>query len=912
VPDGSGGAHQSAAKLYLIDVSSFIYRAYYAIRNLRNKDGLPTNAVYGVATMLVRVIEEAKPAHLAVVYDSKEPSFRKKMFADYKANRSAPPDDLVPQFEWIERLVAAMGISSYRVSGSEADDIIATLACKWKEGGSGREVVIVSGDKDLMQLVGDGITLWDTMSGKHYGPSEVEEKHGVPPRRIRDYLALMGDSSDNIPGVPGIGPKTASDLIAAHGGMEEILGAAARGEIAGKKAETLTQHAAAARLSYELVTLKTDLQVEPETVAGIFKFEVKEVLLSLFGELGFKTLAAKWGGTREQESRVPDRAANAPAPQFTTINTMTALRELLQKIEQAGEFAIDLETTSLNPRCALIVGIALAYDTLGGFYIPLRHRGTQVEQLAPGEVMDALRPFIENPRYKKIGQNLKYDWSVLLENGFKPDGIGADTMVAGYVLDPEGRHNLEKLAARYLDYRVMTFEEVCGRGEGEIGFDLVDVTLATRYSAEDAWAALALWYKLREKITAEGLMEVFATVDLPMVPLLAKMECAGVGVDEEWLAGLSKKFDVEIKELDRQIQSHSSLGPLNLNSPKQLARFLFDELHLPPQGKTKTGYSTDASVLEALAHMHEVPRLLLEYREITKLKGTYVDPIPALRDPKTGRVHASFHQAVTATGRLSSSDPNLQNIPVRSERGRMIRRAFVPSKGGVLVSADYSQIELRLLAHMSRDKELVASFAERDEDVHRRTASEIFGVAVEAVSKWQRDAAKAINFGLVYGKTAFGLAHELGIGRREAQEMIDRYFARYSGVKTWLERQIAETRQKGWTLTLLGRKRFLPAINDRNHAVRTAAERMAMNTPVQGTAADLMKLAMIRIDDALERSALKARVIIQVHDEVVVDCPAEEEQAVRKLVVTEMQGAMSLSVPLKVNTSSGTNWMELK
>jgi len=900
--------------LYLVDISSFIFRAYFGIRTgLKSRSGEPTNAVYGVAQMMARLMDDAKPAYIAITYDSPEPSFRSEIFPEYKANRSEPPEDLIPQFARIEQLIKAFHMPSYRQAGVEADDLIATLTRSWCKASPNHQVVIVSSDKDLMQLVGDRVRIWDTMADKVYGPTEVEEKFGVKPEQIRDYLALVGDASDNIPGVPGVGPKTAAELLKQWGTLDEVLNAAKDGKVAGKRGETIKTHEDDARISAELATVHEALKLEIDPDRVGYRFKVSDELISLFKELDFMTLVNRWSGGHADEikgeaSRITAVSQPGVGPDtFRTINTEKDFHELLRQLEAKKEFGFDLETTSLNPREAELVGFAVCHDPAFGCYIPVGHR--MGEQLPLEQVIRGLRPFLEDPRYKKVGQNLKYDWSVLLYHGIKADGIGADTMVAAYVLDPEGRHNLQTLAAHYLDYTVMTYEQVCGSGKEQIGFDLVPIEAATRYSAEDAWIALRLWHALKPRLEQEKLMEVFATIDLPLVPVLMKMETQGVCIDVDWLKKLSEEFSRDLLAIEQRIQAYSK-GPINLNSTKQLAQLLFVELGLPVQSKTKTGFSTDAKVLEALAPMHEVPRMLLEYREISKLKGTYVDPLPQLRDLKSGKIHASFHQTVAATGRLSSSDPNLQNIPIRSERGLRIRRAFVPSEGNVLVAADYSQIELRLLAHMSGDPELIHSFR-NDEDVHRRTAGEIFGVPPEKVDDRQRGIAKAINFGLMYGKTAFGLAQELKISRREAQDTIDRYFRRYHHVKRYLDGLILFAKEKGYVTTLSGRKRPLPDILSRNAAVRANAERMAMNSPIQGTAADLMKLAIIELDHRLSGGKYEAKLIIQVHDEVVLDCPASEVAAVQKLVVEVMENAMHLDVPLRVNAASGPSWYDL-
>jgi DNA polymerase-1 len=919
----------SSQTLYLIDISSFIFRAFFAIRSLHNKAGEPTNAVYGVATMLARLAEEAKPSYLAVVYDSREPSFRKEIYSEYKANRSEAPEDLVPQFSKIEDLIRSFEIHSYRQSGIEADDLIATLTKRWCKESPKHRVVIVSSDKDLMQLVNDRVSIWDTMSNKIYGSLEVEEKFNVKAEQIRDYLGLVGDSSDNIPGVPSIGPKSASDLLREYGTLDGILEAAKAGKILGKKGEVLKNHEADARLSAQLATVREDLKVEIPLKELTYHFHTTPQLIDLLRDLDFHSLITKWTGqdwssgegSKKAAAEVPSPGPSPspvaeltldllqPDERFRTINSEKAFEEVLEKIREKGEFGFDLETTSLNPREAQIVGVAVCYDSSFGCYIPVGHQDTSQPQLPREYVLRKLKPILEDPKIKKIGQNLKYDWSVLIENGIHPEGIGADTMVAAYLLDPTGRHNLETLAAQHLSYSVLNYEQVCGKGKDQLCFDQISIQAATRYSAEDAWVAVQLWNKLKPLLEADGLMDLFNGVDIPLIPVLTKMETQGVCIDSAWLKKLSSEFEKELKQIEERVFSHSK-APINLNSPKQLAQLLFQELGLPPQGKTKTGFSTDAQVLDALAPMHEVPRLLLEYREISKLKGTYVDPLPQLRDLKTGKIHTSFHQTVAATGRLSCSDPNLQNIPIRSERGLKIRRAFIPSEGNVLLSADYSQIELRLLAHMSGDPELTQSF-QKEEDVHRRTASEIFGVTPEKVEDHQRNIAKAINFGLMYGKTAFGLSQELKIPRREAQDMIVRYFTRYRAVKEYLDSQILMAKEKGMVMSLLGRKRRLPDVLSKNAAIRANAERMAMNTPIQGTAADLMKLAMIEIERCLEKEGFQSKLIIQVHDEVVLDCPKSEAEKVKERVVSIMENAMKLSVPLRVNAAIGENWMQL-
>lgn len=959
---------KSDQTLYLLDISSFIFRAFYAIRMLNAPvTQEPVNAVYGVLSMVLKLMEQAKPNHLVVAFDSKGPGFREEMYSDYKANRSEPPEDLIPQFARVDELVEVLGIPGFKTAGVEADDWIATLTRAWLAASPSHHVVIVTGDKDLMQLVEPRVRLWDTMNEKVYDPEGVLEKYGVKPTQICDYLGLVGDASDNIPGVTGIGPKGASDLLKQFETIEGVIEAAQSGKVAGKKGLAIVEGAESARLSKRLASLKDDLPITfkmshsaPELT---YKFEVTPKLFEFLDRLGFHTLKKKLSEGAAMSGPAPVLPAafstsvhssapavspaqtDSPAPQigplsihsgqsfaaptgglglmtqittqsapgaeFICVRTEPEFEKLLEKIKKAPEFGFDLETTSLNPRTAKLVGVALATTVNEGYYIPIGHESPGFEgQLSADYVLAKLKPYLESKVQKKIGQNLKFDWSVLAELGLKPDGIGADTMVAAYVLDPEGRHNMAVLAERYLNYRVMTYEEVCGKGKDQITFDQVPVELATRYSAEDAWVTFKLWRTLEPELKQDGLMQVFAEIDLPLVSVLARMESVGVSIDEDYLKELSTEFARDMAAIEKKVQAYHQGEPLNLNSTKQLAQLLFEELKLPPQSKTKTGFSTDASVLEALSDLHEVPRLLLEYREINKLKGTYVDPLPTMKDPKTGRIHAGFHQTVAATGRLSSSDPNLQNIPIRSDRGKRIRRAFIASPGNLLLGADYSQIELRLLAHMSGDADLVASFL-KDEDVHRRTASEIFQTAPDAVDDRMRGIAKAINFGLMYGKTAFGLAQELGIPRKEAAQIIERYFARYSGVKRYLDSLIEGAREKGLVTTLFGRRRILRDIGSKNPALRANAERMAMNTPIQGTAADIMKMAMIELDARMMKKGFKAKLTTQVHDELLIDCPVDEADEVAALLTSTMENIVKLSIPLRVNASRGANWMEL-
>ncbi len=907
--------------LYLIDISSFIFRAFYAVRELTAPDGTPVNAVYGVASMLGRLIDEAHPQYLAVVYDSKEPSFRKIKYPEYKANRAAPPEMLLPQFELIETLVREMGIPSFRQSGVEADDLIATLNHTWVKGDSKHRVVVVSGDKDLMALVDSKTQLWDTMKDVHYTPHEVIEKFGVKPSQVRDYLAMVGDSSDNIPGITGIGPKGAEVLLKEYETLDGVIAAAKAGKIKGKKGEMIVEGESMAILSRELATLKDDipLQISPES--AFFEFRVHAGLLDFCKKYNFKSLYSKYSTIGASQDAPPIELLSDSTPSlnprrhldFKTVTTESELSDLIQKINQHHPFAFDTETTSLDPRAARLVGIAIATDLDGGFYIPTGHElklDSKLPQLDESYVLDQLRPILESERYGKIGQNLKYDLRVMRAQGVAMKGIVADTMVASYALDSSGRHNLDFLSKKYLDYQVKTYEEVTGKGASQISFADVSIEDATRYSAEDAWCALALWEKLKPELANANVEKLYYEVDLPMVEVVADMEDAGIKVDVPFLKNLEIEFESEMREIEKKVRSYSKNPLINLNSPKQLAQFLFEELNLPTQSKTRTGFSTDASVLEVLSGFHPVPKLLLEYREISKLKGTYVIPLQTLRDPKDSRIRTNFHLTGTATGRLSSSDPNLQNIPVRSERGQRIREAFIADEGSVLLSADYSQIELRILAHMSEDPVLSDSF-KKGEDVHRRTASEIFHKATAEVTDQERSFAKAINFGLMYGKTVFGLAEELHISRGEAKKMIDHYFTRYARVKSFLDEQVARAHETGFVTTLLGRKRALPEIRSSNPGIRGNAERMAMNSPIQGTASDLIKVAMVRLHRELASRKLKSRILLQVHDELVLECPEQEVEEVKALITTVMESAILLSVPLQVNVGVGRKWSEL-
>ncbi len=894
--------------LFLVDISSFIFRAFFAIRVLTNRNGEPTNATYGVATMLKRLLDEANPKYVGVVYDSKEPSFRKELFEEYKANRSEPPDDLVPQFAQIDQLVKLLRFHSFRAPGYEADDLIATLTKRWCESSQDHRVVIVTGDKDLMQLVNDQVSIWDTMKQKVYGHDEVIEKFGVTPEQIQDYLALVGDSSDNIPGVPSIGPKTAVHLLGDYGSLDSVLKAAEAGAIPGKKGQVIKMHRQEAELSKKLVALEDQIDVSFQTKDFEYQFGVSSELTEFLKEMDFKTLVQKWAA-QSDDSLGEDRSQSKQSnDDYRCVQSLEALKSLVGLIEKTKSFCFDLETTSLNTREAEIVGVAISVDERVGYYIPVGHDSGK--QLELNVVLNQLKPYFENPSIQKIAQNLKYDQSVLLNVGIKLQGSGDDTMLASYVLDSTDRHNFNWLCQKYFNHQPISYESLCGKGKNEIKFNQVEIDKAGPYAAEDALYTYRLWIRMRQLLSDEGLTQYYEAVERPLVPVLTQMEREGVRVDLKYLENLSEEFQKELNAIEKKIFQFSN-EPFNLNSPKQLGQFLFEELKLKPKGKKKTGYSTDAKVLQALAQEHEVADWILQYRELSKLKGTYVDPLPLLVDPKTKRIHGSFHQTGTATGRLSSSHPNLQNIPIRTERGQKIRRAFIASDDSVLLAADYSQVELRILAHMSEDPRLVEAF-QNDEDIHRKTASDIFGVSLEDVDSKQRSIAKAINFGLMYGKTAFGLSQELKISRTEAKDFIDRYFNRYQKVKAFLDHLIESAKEDGYVKTLLGRKRYLKEIHSKNPMIRQNSERMAMNSPVQGTAAELMKLAMIRISEEFNKLQVKSKLIIQVHDEVVIDCLESEQNDVAAIVNRGMTEALDLKVPLKVNIGVANNWMDVK
>jgi len=922
----------AAPKLHLVDGSGYIFRAYYGIRPLSTRDGTPTNAVLGFARMLLKLLREERPEHLGIAFDTPEKNFRHAIYEPYKANREAPPEDLVPQFALIHELVEAMEIPLLMQPGFEADDVLATLAKRATA--RGLDVVLVTGDKDLMQLLDAKTSIFDPMRDRHFGVDGAMERFGVPPELVADVQALAGDSTDNIPGVPRVGLKTAAKLVSAHGDLDAVVAALKKQDKLSATERAILEHEAQARLSKRLTVLADDAPVEldlealryslprPERLAPFLRRIEATALLRELGMNDAPTNAATPGATAPAATADSDAATAAQATagppsepvadpidrsRYRTILSETELATLVNDIERAGSLSLDLETTAIDPTRADIVGFALAAPGIAPAYVPVAHHYLGVpKQLTREATLVHLRPIIERADFPKVGQNLKYDAIVLDRAGVRLRGIHDDAMLAAYVLDPaRASYSLDTLAREVLGHETIHYEDVAGRGKDQRGFDAVDVETATRYAAEDADVALQLTARLRPKVAEAELLALYDELEVPLVPVLAAMEARGVRVDVGALGALGKELVSRLADVEAR--AHTLIGaPINLASPKQLAELFFDKLGYKPVKKTKTGYSTDQSVLEVLAKEHELPRVILEHRLLAKLRSTYVDALPKLVNPATGRVHTCYHQTGTATGRLSSTDPNLQNIPARTDDGRRIRAAFVAEPGWELVSADYSQIELRVMAHLSEDPHFIDAFV-RGEDIHRRTAQEILTGGAEPDAEARRRA-KAINFGILYGLSEFGLAKQLDIPRAEAQTYIATYFGRYPGIRHFLDRTIAEARERGFVTTLTGRRRFLPELRSKNGNVRQGAERIAMNTPIQGSAADLLKMAMLRVASAIERRGLRSRMLLQVHDELVLETPSTERDEVMELVREAMQEVMPLRVPLVVDVGTGPNW----
>jgi len=879
--------------VYLIDGNAYIHRGYHAIPPLANKQGLPTNATFGFTNILLRVLRDKAPRYVAVAFDAKGPTFRHQLYDSYKANRPPMPDDLAAQLPSIKAIVTAYRILTLEQPGVEADDLLA--ACVMQLAGQGHPVVIVSGDKDLLQLVSDSVTLWDPMADRVMDVAAVTAKYKVPPGKLIDLFALIGDSSDNVPGVAGIGPKTAEQLINEFSSLEGIferLEAIKRPKLR----DTLAASRDAALLSRKLVTLHRDCPVPNALDAYRLPEPDSTELTRLFTELEFSRLLSVHRETKPLSTE-----------HFHLVNSEAALNAMIAALERTPYLTIDTETTGLDPLTAELVGLSLCGNGEDAWYLPISHqdenRIPRPGQLPLKQIRVALSPLLTNPHLPKIGHNLKFDYAILAHHQITLAGPLWDTMIASYLMEPTRRsHKLDTLCAELLDITMTSFSEVTAASKAPDCFRFVTIEAAKDYSCEDVIAAARLWRHFEPRLDSLKLWPLFNHVEAPLIPILAEMERTGILLDSSQLATLAAELGSQLSGLETRITAIA--GPFNINSPKQLAEILFETLGLPHGRKTKTGYSTDSAVLEKLATIHELPRLIIEHRNISKLKSTYVDKLPTMVHPLTGRLHTSFNQTVTATGRLSSSEPNLQNIPIRTPEGQRIRAAFIPGPGCRFLAADYSQIDLRVLAHYSKDPALLQAFRQ-GEDIHRQTAAEIFGIEPQRVTGEMRRVAKSINFGIVYGMGAFGLSEQLHIGRKEAATFIDRYFTHFSGVKSFMDRIINQARNDGFVTTLLGRRRELPDINSPNKTLREFAERTALNTPIQGTAADIIKLATIKIHHLLSSSGLGAHILLQIHDELIIETPTPELEATSTLVKKTMEQALDLDVPLVVNITAG-------
>ncbi|WP_313431100.1 DNA polymerase I [Pseudomonas sp.] len=912
----------SQAPLVLVDGSSYLYRAFHALPPLTTSKGMPTGAVKGVLNMLKSLRKQYPDSLFAVVFDAKGGTFRDAMFAEYKANRPSMPDDLRVQVEPLHASVRALGYPLLCVEGVEADDVIGTLARS--SATQGRPVIISTGDKDMAQLVDGHVTLVNTMTGSVLDVAGVHEKFGVGPEHIIDFLALMGDKVDNIPGVPGVGEKTAIGLLTGIGGglsdlyanLDKVPTLAIRG--AKTLPAKLEEHRDAAFLSYELATIKCDVPLEVEVEALVCGEPDREALLALYTEMEFKSWIAEVQRDAVRTGE-PVAVIEAPAatvePKYETILDQARFDVWLEKLRQAPLFAFDTETTSLDAQQAQLVGVSFAVEPHEAAHVPLGHdyEGAPA-QLDREAVLLALKPLLEDPAKAKVGQNAKYDINILANSSpaIEMRGVAYDTMLESYVLNSTAtRHDMDSLALKYLDHTTIAFEDIAGKGAKQLTFNQINLDKAGPYAAEDADITLRLHHALQARLAqTPSVQPVLMDIEMPLVPVLAKIERQGALVDAALLQVQSGELGVKMAELEQRAYALAG-EEFNLGSPKQLGAILYDKLGMPVLSKTAKGQpSTAEAVLDELAEQgYPLPEVLMQYRSLSKLKSTYTDKLPGQINPRTGRIHTSYQQAVAATGRLSSSDPNLQNIPIRTAEGRRIRQAFVASPGYKLLAADYSQIELRIMAHLAKDEGLLHAFR-NDLDVHRATAAEVFGVALEDVTTDQRRSAKAINFGLIYGMSAFGLAKQIGVDRKQSQDYIDRYFARYPGVLAYMERTRAQAAEQGFVETLFGRRLYLPDINAKNPALRKGAERTAINAPMQGTAADIIKRAMVNVDNWLSESGLDARVILQVHDELVLEVREDLVEQVKDEIRTHMSSAAQLDVPLVVEAGVGSNWDE--
>ena len=891
--------------LVLVDGSSYLFRAFHALPPLTNSKGQPTGAVYGVINMLNKLVAEYKPENIAVVFDAKGKTFRNDMYKEYKANRPPMPDELRSQIEPLYELVEALGYPMVIIPDVEADDVIGTYARMATE--QKVDTLISTGDKDLAQLVNPHVTLINTMNNLIMDEAGVMKKFDVPPSAIIDYLALMGDTSDNIPGIPKVGPKTAAKWLKQYETLDNLVAHA--DEIKGKVGESFRDNLDQLPLSKRLTTIKCDVELDQGIADLAMRQPDAEKLKQIYTEMEFKT----WLSNLSDNGGSAEGTVSKPKPEahYETVLDKKTFDKWLKRLNKAKQFAFDTETTSLDYMKARVVGVSFAIEVGEAAYVPFAHDYPGApDQLSEQDVLGALKPLLEDENKAKIGQNLKYDAHVLANHGISLKGIAQDSMLESSVLDSTKRHNMDDMALRLLGISTIHFEDIAGKGVKQLTFNEIALEEAGPYAAEDADITLQIHQALAAELEKEpALKNVYENIELPLLRILLDIEAKGVMVDVAMLEKQSVQLAARMKEIEQQVYEVAG-ETFNLASPKQLGVILFEKLEIPAKKKTKTGqYSTAEDVLQELAEEYELPKLILEHRSVSKLKSTYTDKLPLQVNEKTGRVHTSYNQTVAATGRLSSTDPNLQNIPIRSEEGRRIRQAFIAAKGYKLLAADYSQVELRIMAHLSEDKNLLQAFADGI-DVHRATAAEVFGVALDEVEADQRRAAKAINFGLIYGMSAFGLAKQLNIGRYEAQDYIDAYFARYPGVKKYMDKTREQAHDRGYVETVYGRRLYLPEINARNGQRRQYAERTAINAPMQGTAADIIKRAMISVDQALSNSKLDAKVVMQVHDELVVEVLEKDVEALADLLRMEMEQAAALKVPLIVDIGIGDNWDE--
>ncbi len=885
----------TSEKAFLIDGNSQVYQAYYAIRSgLTAPDGLPTNAIYGFTLMLQKILREKSPRYMAVAFDTAAATFRHERFDAYKAQRKPMPDDLVEQMDYVRRIVEAYRIPVFALDGYEADDMLATLAVA--AAARGIEAVIVTRDKDVFQLLDDGISIWDNRKDRYITRESYIAENGIEPAQVVDMMALSGDTTDNVPGIPGIGPKTALKLIREYGTLDEVL--AHVDDIPGAKTrENISAHAEDARLSRELVTLDRHVPVEIDFAALKMCRPDREALSDIFRRLDFRGMLDDVAET-----------AGDTGIEYILVNDESGFDALMEELGAASTFAFDVETTGVSPIDSHIVGLSFAVDDRRAWYVALRCPEGELH-LNEKEVLAALKPILEDPDKGKVGQNLKYDMVVMGRAGIEMRGVAFDTMIAAYLVDPgRRRYNINDLAADYLNYRMTPISDLIGKGKDQITLDLVASGLVAEYSGEDAGISLRLWRVLADRLRELTLEELFFDIELPLVDVLSRMEAAGVLIDVDQLRRMSEELTSEISEIEKRIQ-REACREFNVGSTQQLAEVLFKDRGLRPGRRTKTGFSTDNEVLERLAEVDPIAREVLDYRGLSKLKSTYLDALPAMVSERTGRVHASFNQTGTATGRLSSSDPNLQNIPVRTDLGRRIRRAFTAGPDSKLIAADYSQIELRIAAHLSGDAALKEAF-EKGDDIHNFVAREIFGVSSDDVTPQMRRTAKAVNFGIIYGQSPYGLSRQLGVPVGEAAEFIKSYFERYPGVEDYITRTLDAAGKEGYVKTIMGRRRYINGIEAKSPRNLNSAERMAINTTIQGSAADLIKLAMLAIDRRHRQDALPVMMIMQIHDELVLECPislvAQECAAVEK----DMAEALRLDVPIVVNIATGDNWLE--